>query len=83
VHDSVVEHVKGASEGRKIFNDKNLDLLQERWGDRIRENQSVRDQFQHARTYLYRGLTRPWSTNLSKWTEALTIFLGFRKLKSP
>jgi O-antigen biosynthesis protein len=83
VHDSVVEHVKGASEGRKIFNDKNSDLLQERWGDRIRENQSVRDQFQHARTYLYRGLTRPWSTNLSKWTEALTIFLGFRKLKSP
>ena len=83
VHDSVVEHVKGASEGRKFFNDKNSDLLQERWGDRIRENQSVRDQFLHARTYLYRGLTRPWSTNLSKWVEALTIFLGFRKLKSP
>jgi O-antigen biosynthesis protein len=83
LHDSVVEHVKGASEGRKIFNDKNSDLLQERWGSRIRENQSVGDQFLHARTYLYRGLTRPWSTNLSKWTEALTIFLGLRKLKSP
>ncbi|MBT3638317.1 MAG: glycosyltransferase family 2 protein [Opitutae bacterium] len=83
VHDSVVEHVKGASEGRKIFNDKNSDLLQERWGSRIRENQSVGDQFLHARTYLYHGLTRPWATNFSKWTEALTIFLGFRKLKSP
>jgi GT2 family glycosyltransferase len=83
VHDSVVEHVKCASKGRKIFNDKNSNLLQERWGNRIRENQSARDQFLHARTYLYRGFTRPWSTNLSKWMEALTIFLGFRKLKSP
>ena len=82
-HDSVVEHVKGASEGRKIFNDKNSELLKERWGKRIRENQSVEDQSHHARTYLYRGITRPWSTNLSKWTEALSIFLGFRKLKGP
>ena len=81
VHDSVVDHVKGASEGRKTFNDKNSNLLQERWGDQIQAGQSVRDQDLHARTYLYRGLARPWSTNLAKWVEALTIFLGLRKLK--
>ena len=81
VHDSIVEHVKGASEGRKTFNDKNSDLLQQRWGERIQRGQSVRDQALHARTYLCRGLTRPWSTNFSKWMEALTIFLGLRKLQ--
>jgi GT2 family glycosyltransferase len=81
VHDSVVEHVKGASEGRKTFNDRNAELLLERWGERIRLTQSVSDQALHARTYLYRGLTRPWSTNLTKWIEALFIFLGLRKLK--
>lgn len=80
-HDSLVDHVKGASEGRKTFNDENSDLLQERWGERIRGNQSVRDQFLHARTYLYRGLTRPWSTNFSKWRDSLMIFLGLRKLR--
>ena len=82
VHDSVVEHVKGASEGRKTFNDRNAELLEERWGERIRLNQSVSDQALHARTYLYRGLTRPWSTNLTKWIEALFIFLGLRKLNN-
>jgi O-antigen biosynthesis protein len=82
VHDSVVEHVKGASEGRKTFNDRNSELLQERWDERIRRNQSVSDQALYARTYLYRGLTRPWSTNLAKWIEALFIFLGLRKLKN-
>jgi len=81
VHDSVVEHVKGASEGRKTFNDKNSNLLQERWGERIQGGQSVRDQALHARTYLYRGITRPWSTNLFKWVEALVIFLGLQELK--
>ena len=29
VHDSVVEHLKGASEGRKLFNEKNSKILME------------------------------------------------------
>ena len=35
VHDSVVLHVKGASEGRKLFNDKNSQILQKRWGKKL------------------------------------------------
>ncbi len=80
VHDSVVLHVKGASEGRKIFNDKNSQFLLKRWGPKIVSNQSILDQNRHAWTYLCRGLLRPWSVNFSKWLEALFIYLRIKKL---
>ena len=81
VHDSVVEHVKGASEGRKLNNVKNTRILDEKWGERIRSWQSVADQFLHARTYLFRGLTRPWLVNLSKFLQAAAILLGLTQVK--
>ena len=80
VHDSVVEHVKGASEGRKLFNDRNIQVLLERWGETIRKAQSSTDQYEHAKTYLFRGIFRPWSINLNKLIEAALIFLRFKKL---
>ena len=75
VHDSVVEHVKGASEGRKLKNEENARMLQEKWGGRIRARQAISDRIAHARTYLFRGLTRPWSVNLGRFLQAVGILL--------
>ena len=80
VHDSVVLHVKGASEGRKLHNDRNARLLLERWGEKIRAGQARRDQLPHARTYLFRGLTRPWACHAGKLLEALLIWLRLKRL---
>lgn len=79
-HDSIVTHVKGASEGRKRFNDQNSQVLQEKWGDEIKRNETVNDQVLHARNYIYRGIFRPLSTNFLKWIEALLIYFRFKKL---
>jgi GT2 family glycosyltransferase len=81
VHDSVVDHVKSASEGRKKFNDENFQVLINRWGDSIRAHQSVKDQRLHAFTYFYRGFYKPFSTNFWKWLVALLILVGVKKLK--
>lgn len=80
VHDSLVLHVKGASEGRKTFNDRNTQILMERWQDLIISNQSVSDQYKHAWTYFYRGIVKPWSINMSKWIEATLILLRLKKI---
>ena len=80
VHDSVVLHVKCASEGRKLFNDQNAQILLERWRGSILSNQSINDQYSYAKTYLFRGLVRPWSISLSKLIEAMLIFLRLKKL---
>ena len=80
VHDSVVLHVKCASEGRKLFNDQNAQTLLERWKDSILSTQSINDQYCHSRTYLFRGLVRPWSVSLSKIIEAILIILRFKKI---
>ena len=82
VHDSLVLHVKGASEGRKTFNDRNSQILMERWQDLIISTQSVKDQYRHAWTYLYRGIMKPWSIHMSKWFEAILILVRLKKLAS-
>ena len=43
-HDSVIEHVKGASAGRKTHNQRNFVLLMDKWGESIRSNESLQDQ---------------------------------------
>ena len=80
VHDSVVLHVKCASEGRKLFNAENAEILLEKWKDSILSNQSINDQYYHAKTYLFRGLVKPWSISLSKFIEAILIFFAIRKI---
>ena len=81
VHDSVVLHVKGASEGRKRFNDRNSEILLQQWGVEIRSQESVDDQLLHAKNYLYRGILRPFSTNFFKWIEALLIYCRVKRLQ--
>jgi GT2 family glycosyltransferase len=81
VHDSVVDHVKGATDGRKRFNDRNSEILQNRWGPEIRAIESVNDQVLHARNYVHRGIVRPFSTNFWKWFEAILIYLRIKKLR--
>ncbi len=83
VHDSVVEHVKGASEGRKIYNDRNSDILKNRWGKKILSNQAVLDRRNHAFSYFFRGITRPWSINFGKWIRSILILFGLNLLKTP
>ena len=80
VHDSVVLHVKCASEGRKLFNERNSKLFLERWSDLIKSNQSIVDQFYHAKTYIFYLFFKPWSVNFRKWIESILIFLRFKKL---
>ena len=81
VHDSVVLHVKGATEGRKRFNKANGDLLLKRWGKEVKKIESVNDQVLHARNYIYRGMVRPFSTNFWKWFEAILIYLRIKRLR--
>lgn len=80
VHDSVVLHVKGASAGRKLYNDQNSQILLERWGEEIRRIESVKDQVLHAKNYIFRGLLRPFSINLWKWLEAILIYFRIKRL---
>ncbi len=80
VHDSVVDHMKGATAGRKLYNDRNAQILLDRWADKIRANQAVHDQLLHAITYLYRGLTRPWSCHAAKLLEAFLIAVRVKRL---
>lgn len=79
-HESEVIHIKGATEGRKKHNSRNAVILDERWGTSIRNNQSIRDQYLHAWTYLRRFLTKPLSCHAGKLLQALLIHLRFHKL---
>jgi GT2 family glycosyltransferase len=81
VHDSVVQHVKGASEGRKKFNDKNFELLYQKWGESILTKEAVADQQLHAFTYFYRGIIKPYSINGWKWMQAVLILLRIITVK--
>ena len=72
VHNSVVEHVKGASEGRKLFNNKNSEILLKRWKDSITCNQSVHDQSRSCMELFY-------SWNYKKYGP-LTFINGLKQL---
>jgi len=80
VHDSVIDHVKGATTGRKDRNEENFQILMKKWGTSIRQNESVRDCYLHARTYLFRPLFKPFGTNIKKFLDAVLIILRIRRL---
>ena len=73
-HDSVIEHVKGATTGRKDRNEENFDLLMKNFGEDIRRNETVVDSILHAETYLFRLFFRPFEINLYKYIHALLIY---------
>jgi GT2 family glycosyltransferase len=73
-HDSVIDHIKGATTGRKDRNEENFDLLMKNFGDDIRKNESVNDRILHAKTYLFRLFFRPLGINLFKYIHALLIY---------
>ena len=79
-HESVIEHVKGASAGRKKYNQRNFELLMKKWGESIRSHESFHDQKRHAFTYIIFALVRPHHINLGKFCLAVSILLGLRKL---
>ena len=60
VHDSVVEHVKCSSEGRKIHNKRNTGILLDRWIDRLIPIQISNDRALYKKTILLGFLARPW-----------------------
>ncbi len=61
VHDSVVDHVKCATEGRKTHNLRNTEYLLDRWGESIRRDQALSDKPLYRRMLLFGLLTRPWT----------------------
>jgi GT2 family glycosyltransferase len=73
-HESVIDHIKGATTGRKDRNEENFDLLMKNFGDDIRKNESVHDRILHAKTYLSRLFFRPFGINLFKYIHALLIY---------
>ncbi len=80
-HTSIIQHVKGASVGRKKHNQRNFELLMEKWGQSIRNNESLRDQKLHAFTYFLYVLVRPHHANFPKFFTACLILLGLKRLK--
>jgi GT2 family glycosyltransferase len=82
VHDSEVSHIKGASEGRKKFNDRNTKLLLNRWRGTITIHQSIDDQYKYAWTYFCRAFVKPLSLEFGRWVESTLILLKLRKLIS-
>jgi GT2 family glycosyltransferase len=73
-HESVIDHIKGATIGRKDRNEQNFDLLMKRFGDDIRKNESVNDRILHAETYLFRLFFKPLGVNVLKYFHALLIY---------
>ena len=73
-HSSVIDHVKGATTGRKDRNEQNFELLMNKFGDDIQKNESVHDRILHAKTYLLRVLFKPFGINIFKYTHALLIY---------
>ena len=76
MHDSIIHHVKGATTGRKDRNEQNFQLLMAKWGESIRNNESVTDSYLHARTYLFHPLFKPFGTNLKNFWMLFLLFLG-------
>ena len=60
VHDSVVEHVKCASEGRKIHNKRNTEILLDRWRDRLICRQVPKDSSLYKKTLFLGFVVQPW-----------------------
>jgi GT2 family glycosyltransferase len=82
-HDSVIQHVKGASDGRKKYNQQNFEILIEKWGKSICSLESVQDQKKHAFSYLYQCLINPYRADFFKLKMAMSMLLGLRKLTTP
>ena len=61
VHDSVVDHVKCASEGRKIHNQRNTEILLDRWRDSLIKCQIPKDRSLYKKTLFGGFLVKPWS----------------------
>jgi len=76
---SEIVHHKGASPGRKKFNDVNLERLKSLWGDYIRAHFVEADARRFAQTYLRKTLVYPWKSNLGKTWACLLILAGLRK----
>ncbi|MBW8780818.1 MAG: glycosyltransferase family 2 protein [Verrucomicrobia bacterium] len=70
---SEIVHHKGASPGRKTFNDLNLERLKTIWGDYIQGKFVESDGRRFAETYLRKTLVYPWKSNLGKTWISLRI----------
>lgn len=79
-HDSIIQHVKGASDGRKMYNQRNFEIFIEKWGESVRSNESIIDQKLHSLTYLFQCLFNPYRADFNKFMEAIWILLGTRKI---
>ena len=76
VHDSVVEHVKCASEGRLDHNQANETKFMERWGERIPSQYFLLDRRRYAYWCLIRSLLNPRGFNINLFFESVSILIS-------
>ena len=79
VHDSVVSHVRCASEGRLAFNKKNEFNFLEKWKREIVANYISHDRQKYAEWYLIKSLFKPFSVDFKSLLDSLTIILKKEK----
>jgi GT2 family glycosyltransferase len=74
VHDSVVSHVRCASEGRLKFNKENESKLLAKWKKEIVTNYISKDRSKYAKWFIIKSLFKPFSVNCRNLVIALKIF---------
>lgn len=67
VHDSVVEHVKCASEGRRTHNKRNTESLLDRWREVLIRNRVSKDRSLCKKNMLWGFFVKPWSLKFLDW----------------
>jgi GT2 family glycosyltransferase len=76
VHDSVVRHVKCATEGRLDHNQANEAKFMERWGERISSHYFLMDRRRYAYWCLIRALLNPRGFNINLFFESVSILIS-------
>ena len=67
VHDSVVVHVKCASEGRRTHNKRNTESLLDRWREVLIRNRVSKDRSLCKKNMLWGFFVKPWSLKFLDW----------------
>ena len=74
-HASEIIHTKGASPGRKIHNEKNLQLLKATHSDYLQEHLVPRDARLASISYLNRAKASPHKTNVRKFIRSVASLI--------
>ena len=82
-HSSEILHVKGASPGRKRYNDQNLERLKQTHADYLRQHLVPRDATLAATSYLRGAWAAPSKANAGKLLRSVATLIRTRGLRQP